>query len=174
MKAIIFLSAMLATLGAHAGTAVEPVQRQPVDVSGQTQSQILRTAEQCLIRQLKYLGATSPQTVLGIAVPESKSTAVDPSVILSVTEYAIEARHRFETSGILAQAKVQADLTLEAKDGRYRLRWHDFRYGVAGQRADDGELIKEALPYKKAMATLDQVGAEIDACMTRPLPDQNW
>lgn len=174
MRIVLTLMPLLVALSAHAGTAIEPIQRQPVDVAGQTQAQILQTAEQCLIRHLKNFGATSPQTILGIAVPESKSTSVDPSVILTTTESAIEARHRFETSGVLAQAKVQADLTLEAKDGRYRLRWHDYRYGVAGQKADDAELIKEALPYKKAMAALEQTSADIDACMAQPKPSQDW
>lgn len=174
MRAVIFLSATLATLEAHAGTPIDPVQRVPVELQGQSQAQIFKTATQCLMQHLKNKEARAPQTVLGFAVPESKRTSTDTSVILTTTDSSIEARHRFRTSGILTEGDIQADVTVDIKDGKYRMRWHDFRYGVAGQAADNAELIKEAAPYKKAMAALDQVSADIDTCMARPQPDQNW
>lgn len=174
IKKLCLLTAVFFSVCTHAGTPIDPVQRAPVELQGQSQAQIFKTATQCLMRHLKNKEARAPQTIMGFAVPESQRTSTDTSVILTTTDSSIEARHRFRTGGIMTEGDIQADVTVDIKDGKYRMRWHDFRYGVAGQAADNAELIKEALPYKKAMAAIDAISTTLDACMATPPANDNW
>lgn len=183
----ILLLAALLPFTALAGTPAELPNTAGIDAPNMSQEQLVLAAQRCIKTTLKNEQFTvsnnstaSFLTGTASAKAAAPTTTADPTALIDTQAEAgrIEGRHTFATSGMMTQGIIRSDVLIETKPNKFRITWHDPVYTAPVEFHWEKQLqplIKEALPYKKAIAELQATTEKLSQCMTTPaVVDSDW
>lgn len=184
MNRYLFLLACIYSTGAIAGKDPQYPNTEGIQAEG-TKAQLIEKGKDCIKANLKNdqfrFADDSIAAVFGLANQKAlkKSDQSDPSALIDAFNESgkIFGKHTFVTKGFIATGIVTANVTIEAKDAKFRIVWNDAAYSTDMSNAWEqslSPLIQEALPYKQAISILSGETDNLVACMLQAQEQSDW
>jgi hypothetical protein len=169
---------------ALAAKTLDEIVSGPFDVAG-TPAEIATKGRNCMVKILKNDAVTvrdsSRSTVaLGALLDKGDSNSITGGDVITVFDASaglVAANSRHAVPGMLSVEYLRSTVTLEAREGRFRI----VQTNIARASSDTGALensgfqpvyIQAMSGHKKVAASLEQLAAKVAACVQAPA--QNW
>lgn len=178
-----FIALPLLLLSAHCAVAATLTPPAPLigTAPGIQKTQLLDAAQQCIKSTLKNKEfAISTPGFFGMGAKDgtAQGTSLDPSAMVDINTSAgsVEARHHLVVKAMMSGLVYRGDLTIEAKDEKFRMSWHDIQSAVEteGWQEDLRPANTTDPGSQKATEMLNNTLSQLSICMLKPRNNDNW